>query len=1025
MRIKSIRMFYVMAGITWLLLAGCGLSTTSSSGNSAEARRTGAWASSGTPLDSGTVFDVTPHLAVQPNGGGGAMAVWIKRVDLDPADNISAVYHVYARHLTAGVPDGTDAACPAGGFPFGNPDATGNDGVCVIDTGTAQYDAWSPKVSMDNNGNAIVVWQQHDGTATRVYARPFVGGSWGAIQQLNDSVEFSNFDSADPAIALSPNPGSAMAAWSQYNEKDWTISLNSTATYTAVYSMAVSNGALYAGMGGAAGAGDIFAYDPGSGSWTLFLDNVAAYTRATSMIDFAGKLYVGYQGAAGLGDVASYDISTDTWTPVFFTGVPASNTGQYESVRSMAVYQCSACAGPQLYIGLGNSVGDADVYTCILCDGTDWVRVLDTVTNAFQAVTTMTVYNNQLYIGVSQTASVNAAVYRCSDCAGDASDWTQVFLDGTYNSVRSMAVHNGLIYIGMGEAGGDGDVWRCDFAATGCDQTTDWTQVLNSGLVSYQSVPSMVSYNGYLYIGMGENSAQNGDIQRCLICDGTDWTLSRNEGVAPFTPANYEAVNSLAAYGGELFAGFGNTGFDGDIWRFSAGWQTVARRFVNGIGWDTSDTVCPAGSGGNDGICYLSGGTGLTVQPTQSPRVAMDDSGRAIAAFIKMEELANCFAPPTVDPITVNYALTVSTINCMDSQIHANLFNGTWIADLNLDPDIGTTVGSVDSNNELICFQNSIGAPATRDNGGNSLGCVNVIEYDLTMSRSGQAALLIKTAWKENEDFGITPLSVGSCDNRDSGGACVPDENAFESFMGEAIVARQFDIATLGGSCPAWTQGNVAVCWSLNRLANFGIYPVLSTPDNITTITTPTAFGIGTFAGGCPSSITIDGSPGRIILNCGYTHPRIAIEPDGGGTAIAVYESYNGSTFDVQAHRFDGAVWSAPSPIDAGGGDAHAPQVAMDDTGNGVAVWTQNSGGQYRVDSNCYAPAAGLGTCGNVVSSGWQGASNVDGGVGSESSYYSPLISLSGPGGANSALSLFLGWSVLDNSTRLYSATGP
>jgi hypothetical protein len=989
--------------VGFFVLTGCGMKTSSSSGNSGDGLRAQAWAPSASPLDTGAVFDVTPQIAVEPDGGGTAVAVWVKLEDPDPFDtNPQQVYRLYAANYN--------------GTTWGSPQ--------VIDAGSASYySAWSPKVSMDNNGDAIVVWQQHDGTAQRVYARRFSGGSWGAIQQLNDSIEFTNFDAADPAIAQSPTPGSAMAVWSQNNEKDWTLSLDTTATYTSVYSMSAYNGGLYAGMGGGgAGAGDVYAYDPGSDSWALFLDN-SGYTRVESMIAFGGKLYVGYQGAAGFGDVASYDSATGLWTTVFHTGVPASNTGQYESVRSMAVYQCPTCPAPQLYIGLGNSPLDADVYRCTACDGitlNDWQLVLNTVTNSYQAVSAMAVYNNQLYIGLKRTG-VTADVYRCSACAGDA-DWTQVFANISYDSVRSMTVHNGLLYIGMGDNTADADVWRC----SACSVTADWTRVFN-GPGTNEAVTSMISYNGYLYIGLGEDSAGDGDIERCVVCDGTDWAFSRNE--SPI--GTYTAVYSLSSFGGALFGGFGNTVTNGDIWRFSAGWQTVARRFVNGVGWDTADTVCPAGSGAADGICYISGVGGALVQPSESPRVVVDNAGQAIAAFIKMTVLP---AKPALQPAPTNPSCLTGTtqgsIDCTNSELHANLFNGSWSTDIDLDPDRNTAVGSVASNNQLVCFQNSIGDWNTRDNGGNSVSCVNVIEYDLAMNQTGQAALLIKTAWKENDDWGITPRNGGSSGNCDdqgsvdgSTGDCLPDGNAFEAYMGEAIVARQFDIAKLGVSCPSWSQANAAACWPLSRLANFGTYPVVTVTVYPATVTTPTAFGIGPFAGGCPSSTTIDG--GRTILNCHFTNPRIALSP-GGTTAIAVYESYDGTTDDIQAHNYDGATWGAFATIDAGGGDAHAPQIAMDNSGFGVAVWTQSDGAIFRVNSNCFAPSTGvITTCGNVVATGWQGAAPVDNGVGSESGYFNPVVGLPGPGGPSSALSLFIGWSVADNSTRLYYATGP
>ncbi|MBI3597100.1 MAG: hypothetical protein HY203_08120 [Nitrospirae bacterium] len=1158
------------------------MSTTTSSGNSADARRAQAWAPQSTPLDSGAVFDVTPQLAVQPNGGGGAVAVWIKRVDLDPADSLPAVYHLYATHLTSGVPDATDSACPAGGFPFGNPDATGNDGVCVIDTGSAQYDAWSPKVSMDNNGDAIVVWQQHDGTAQRVYARRFTGGSWGALQQLNDSIEFTNFDAADPAIALEPDPtnngapddgvGSAMAAWSQYNEKDWVQVFNSDLTSTneivptnatgtnwtgptnvfssdnvyAVYNntsqddlcatgfgfgfpttenirgiivsvegngtsatpadrqyrigltksgctldgtrktgiqmnqttdtvtntgnsydlwgttwtpadinassfgvlisdndataqplnidkitvtivtdsspqcqsgvdhecasvnaTAVYNGQLYAGLGNSFnGSSDVYVYDPGSNRWSYSFndgDAVNGYPQVISMAVYNGKLYVGLGDIFGnnRGDIRVFDGTT--WTTLITNNltcapVPCANTGgpaAYDSVRSMAVYN------NQLYIGMGSSSnGDGDVWRCTSCDGSDWQKIWDS-TVAFTAdfygsVDAMTVYqcptcsSPQLYIGMGSLFSSQgtADVLRCTQC--DGTDWAKVLDNPTtspYKSVSSLAVHNGQLYIGYGydlsATTGTGDIRRC----TKCDGS-DW-----SGLVfdastyaeNYEAVVSMISYNGLLYIGLGatgqtSGTPGHGDIKRCRVCDGTDWTNSRNDA------ATYESVHTFAVYNGDLYAGFGNSILrDGDIFKFAAGWQTVARRFVNGVGWDTLDTtVCPAGSGVNDGICYISGLAGTSVQPTEAPRVAMDNAGRAVAAFVQMVRQANC--------ITGTDPTDTLTIACIDSTLQANLFNAaSWSSPIDLDPGLS----SVAAASQLICFENGILGGTSTD------ACVNVIEYDLSVSPAGQAALLIKTAWKSNEDFELTnPPPQGCGDNRLGNNTnCIPNGNAFEDYMGQAIVARQY---TMGA---AWNVGN----WPLTRLANFGY-------------ANGTNFGTGPFPAGCPSSATIDG--GRVILNCRFDNPRIA-PAAAGTTVVAVYESYNGTNNDILAHRYDGATWGAFSTVDAGGGDAHAPQIAMDNSGDGVAVWTQNDGAKFRIYSNCYAPAAGIGTCGNVVSTGWQGAANVDGDVGSESAYYSPVVGLPGPGGAGSALSLFLGWSLLDNSTRLYYATGP
>ena len=1255
--INSIILAAMLVGL--YVLAGCGMSTTTSSGNSSDTRRAGIWAISGKPIETGTVFDVTPQLASQPNGGGGAIAVWIKRVDLNPADNFPAVYHLFARHLTGGIPDGP----PDSGCPFGNPDATGDDGICQIDTGNAQYDAWSPKVAMDNNGDAVVVWQQHDGTATRVYARRFTaasGGSWGPYQQLNDSVEFAAFDAGDPAIALEPDPannggtddgvGSAMAAWSQYNVKDWVQVFNSdTANPTpktpgaasgtnwaatpsgtlanavqvasdgfyATYNnttqddlcvtgfnfnitaaiiqgiivsvegngssatpadrqyrigltttgctlagtrktgiqmsqttntgtvtgnlndlwgttwtpsdigapgspnpsfgvlisdndttaaplnidrvritvmtdqgpqcpggannncaqvtamVGVYNGQLFAGMGGIQrGSSDIFVYDRSTNTWSYSFnddDPTNGYEQVTSMAVYNGKLYAGLGASITTnheGDIRVFDGTA--WTPLTTNNLscgggspPCANVGGaaiYNAVRSMAVYQCPACSSPQLYIGMGSGVGaspgNGDIWRCTVCDGSDWQMVWDSPVfpnpGFYGSVDVMTVYqcpacaNPQLYAGFGDgfnASTTTADVKRCTIC--DGSDWTTVLDNSTtYGAVRSMAVYNGQLYIGYGDdssppPAGNGDIKRC----TVCDGT-DWSALVFDGgsyTEKYASVDTMISFNGLLYIGLGDpgtgSSPGDGDIKACRVCAGTDWTGSYDSVGA----ASYDSVHSLAIYDGELYAGFGNAfGTGGDIWRFSAGWQTVTRRMVNGV-WDTTDAICPpAGSGVSDGICYVSGVLSTAVQPTQNPRVKVDNTGRSIVAFIQMIQQSDCFIPPTFDPTNVGQPgnfndIFISTGNCMVSSLAANLFDGTSWQNLPIDlhPDANLssgTPGSVALPKQLICFEAGNGNQATRGTVSNSDSCVNIVDFDLTMDTTGQTFLLIKTSWGLAEDFSVdNPLGQGCTNQTDAqghNGDCNPDGNAFENYMGQAIVAREYSMLT------PWSAAN----WTSDILANFGSYPVVAPGSS-----TPTVFGTGPFAGGCPSTTLIDGNgstTGRLMVNCKFNHPRIAVAASG-TTAVAVYESYDGTNYDIMANRcLDGAdagnncgdtagEWGAFTVIDAGGGDAHAPEIAMDAAGNGLAVWTQNDGTKLRVNSNCFAASPGPGTCGNVVSAGWQGATNMDGGVGSESAYYSPAVNLAAPGGANSALSVFIGWSDLDNSTRLYSATGP
>ncbi|MBI3609343.1 MAG: hypothetical protein HY204_01410 [Nitrospirae bacterium] len=953
------------------LLSGCGFKTDPGKGSSS----TGVQAlgfQGATNLDTGTGMSTTPQIAVQPNGSGTAIAVWVKLVDLDPFDTLPAVYHLFARRAT-----GPNWVTSDSGCPFGNPDPTSpppGDGICLIDTGSAQYGAWAPKISMDDNGNAIVVWEQSalggDGTvAQRVYARRFSSGSWGPIQQLNNSTDFTTFNASAPAIAVEPDGGgTAMAVWSQYYQTDWQVSLNTGSPYDSVRSMAVYNGKLYAGMGdNTDGDGDVYVYNPGGGTWSNIHDNGAPYDQVDSMAVYNGKLYVGYgDSAAGDGDVQSYDVTTNTWTTVFDTGIPAANTGQYQSVRSMTVYN------GQLYIGTGTSTGNADVYRCTLCDGTDWQLVVDSATNAFEEVTALMVFNsvggNQLYIGLGITASTDAVVMRCTVCDGvTAGDLTTVLSAGSpYDAVRSMAVYNNQLYVGLGDGSGDGDVMRC----SACNTTTDWTTVFTNGSptdTTYEAVRSMVSYNGFLYIGLGTGSAGDGDIKRCSVCDGTDWTVSLDTG-------SFEAVFSMAVYDGLLYTGFGSTAnTDGDIFSYAAGWQTMARRFSGG--WEISDAgVCPTNSGADDGICFISGGTSVT--PASSPVVAMDASGGAIAAFIR-QVASTCDLAPTSKGLPL--AVNVGTFTCFDGAVYVNQFDnitpltpnwGGANGALNIDPDAPVAV--------TPCFATGEAQGSATAIAGLTTACITASQPQIAMDRNGNAIVVVKVYWREEEDIANGCGANGRCAfvNRETHVGL--SNYAIVNWSGNAIAAMRYASGT------SWA----ATSWTGNKTF---LFAHASQPTN--------RGGAEQFYN-CPSQARVQTEISIWLIECQLNVPQIAMAGDASGTALAVWERFwkdaSGSYYDVYADCFEvvgattcgGAAatatdWRSSFPIPALGAAtndtynlpyavlndtavsrvAFSPQVALDSTGNGMAVWAQkDASGRWRVYGMRFKAGAGFDT---------------------------------------------------------------
>src|SRR3954452_4288525 len=66
--------------------------------------------------------------------------------------------------------------------------------------------------------------------------------------------------------------------------------------------------------------------------------------------------------------------------------------------------------------------------------------------------------------------------------------------------------------------------------------------------------------------------------------------------------------------------------------------------------------------------------------------------------------------------------------------------------------------------------------------------------------------------------------------------------------------------------------------------------------------------------------------------------PQVAV--DGSGNALAVWQRLDGSNLIVQSSfRPAGGAFAAPVDLSAAGQDTQEPQVAFDGSGNALAVW--------------------------------------------------------------------------------------
>jgi len=82
-------------------------------------------------------------------------------------------------------------------------------------------------------------------------------------------------------------------------------------------------------------------------------------------------------------------------------------------------------------------------------------------------------------------------------------------------------------------------------------------------------------------------------------------------------------------------------------------------------------------------------------------------------------------------------------------------------------------------------------------------------------------------------------------------------------------------------------------------------------------------------------------------------NPQIAMSAD--GDAIAVWNQSDGTRVNIRANRFDGSTWGAAELIESDdAGNANNPQIAMNADGDAIAVWNQFDGSRYDIWSNRY-----------------------------------------------------------------------
>lgn len=414
---------------------------------------------------------------------------------------------------------------------------------------------------------------------------------------------------------------SSTAGWTRlgggYANNSWEI----VGLYT-VQEIASGDSKMYAGTGNAqAGDAMVWQYDNTTDTWTIiggqgFNSGWGAntYESVDSLLYHKGMLYAGLGRSTGDGELWRWNGST--WTQVGGDGVFSSWNTNYENVASLVVYM------DKLYAGIGNNGnGDAEVYRCTSCEAVtpSWTKVAGDgifsgwAAGTFREVPALVQANGYLFAGLAGGTAGDAEVWRCSSsCDGGTPVWSRVGGDGTssgwansvYERVDSLAVYEGKIVAALGSTAGDAEVWICN----SCDGTANWGGSKiggddvsgSSGSTygwadsTYEQIFDMVTYNGYLYVGLGITAGES-EVWRY---DTSSWEKVGGDGVNSSWDATINYVNSLAVFEGKLYAGTGgDANADATIWSY--GNDSVTKSAVLSLTADTWYHVAATYDGSN------------------------------------------------------------------------------------------------------------------------------------------------------------------------------------------------------------------------------------------------------------------------------------------------------------------------------------------------------------------------------------------------------------------------------------------
>jgi len=376
-----------------------------------------------------------------------------------------------------------------------------------------------------------------------------------------------------------------------------------------------------------------------------------------------------------------------------------------------------------------------------------------------------------------------------------------------------------------------------------------------------------------------------------------------------------------------------------------------ARRYIVGTGWGTAELIET-----ND------------VDSAALPRVAVDPSGNATAVWNQISGpfpsvWANRYVVGTgwgtPEPIETNDAGTVNTHQvAVDPGGNVTVVWEHW----------NGAVYDVWANRYVVGTGWGTAGPIETNDAGNAYDsqvAVDAVGNASAVWRQWDDTVPIVNIWANRYVVGTGWGTAGLIEANDAEYAHHPEIAVDPS--GNAVAV--FEHYTPGGPSDLWTNRYVVgTGWGTPELIGPNADAVDRPQVAVDSIGTATL--IWPQSDGTRFSIWAN----RYVVGTGWGTlepverepydvfvPDLAVDPS--GNAIAVWTQNDGTGSIISANRYVvGTGWGTPEVVEGGPGNPFGAKVAVDPSGNGVAVWYQFDGTRDNIWANRYVVGTGWGT---------------------------------------------------------------